>query len=192
MLVSDLRLVLDEFKLTQVELAKLVGVTPRAVNMWMQGDREIPGPVEAYVRLFILLPAQIRDGERARAAGKEKIMKEGFYRIQFQTAGEPSSWGVGTLVFDGGKIFGVDEGGAKYDGEYVRSANLEMVDVTLKVAFPPNAMSIFGIVHPYEWSIEVRTQLDPKKDGGLIVATTNVGPQVLANYEFVRSMPEAA
>jgi hypothetical protein len=192
MLVNDLKLVLDEFELTQVELAKLVSVTPRAVNMWMQGDREIPGPVEAYIRLFSMLPAAARATERARAAGKEKIMREGMYQIQFHTAGDPLNWGVGTLVFDGGKIYGIDAGEAKYDGDYQLSQNSALVDVKLKVTFPPNGMSIFGIAHPFEWAIEVRTQLDPKKDSGPLTATTNLGHQVQASYSFVRSMPEAA
>ena len=192
MLSRELRLALDEFDLSQVELARLVGVTPRAVNMWMQGDREIPGPVEAYIKLFSILPAAMRADERARAAGKEKTMREGMYQIHFHTAGDPQNWGVGTLVFDGGKVYGIDAGGAKYDGEYQLSENSGLVDVNLKVVFPPHGMSIFGIEHPYEWAIEVRTQLDPKKDSGPLIATTSLGHQVQASYLFVRSMPEAA
>jgi predicted transcriptional regulator len=192
MFASDLRSALDEFELSQVELARLVGVTPRAVNMWLQGDREIPGPVEAYMRLFSMLPVAMRTFERAKAAGKEKIMREGMYQIQFQSAGDPKNWSVGTLVFDGGKIFGIDAGEAKYDGEYQLAENSELVDVRLKVTFPPHGMSIFGIAHPFEWAIEVRTQLDPKKNSGPILASTNLGHQVEATYSFVRPLPEAA
>lgn len=192
MLSNDLKSILNEFDLTQVELARLVGVTPRAVNMWMQGDREIPGPVEAYLRLFTSLPVAMRASERAKAAGKEKAMREGMYEIRFHTAGDPQSWGVGTLIFDGGRIYGIDAGGAKYDGEYQLSADPGTADVFLKVTFPPNAISIFGIAHPHEWSIEVRTQLDRKKDSGLLTASTNLGRKVQANYSFVRSLPEAA
>ena len=192
MLTIDLKLILDEFGLTQVELARLVGVTPRAVNMWMQGDREIPGPVEAYLRLFTVLPTAMRASERAKAAGKEKPMREGMYQIQFHTAADPQSWGVGTLVFDSGIVYGIDAGGAKYDGEFQLSESTGLVDVRLKVTFPPDGMSIFGIAHPYEWAIEVHTELDPKKDRGPLTATTNLGHQVKAAYSFVRSLPEAA
>ena len=53
---SDLRSYLEEFGLSQADLARLVSVTPRAVSLWMKGDREVPGAVEAYVRLLATLP----------------------------------------------------------------------------------------------------------------------------------------
>lgn len=39
--------------LRQSELAFLLGVTPRAVNLWATGKHAVPNPVEAYLRLFI-------------------------------------------------------------------------------------------------------------------------------------------
>jgi DNA-binding transcriptional regulator YiaG len=43
---------LGYFRLSQAQLARILGVTPRAVNMWCAGDRKVPGTVRAYLRLF--------------------------------------------------------------------------------------------------------------------------------------------
>jgi hypothetical protein len=119
-------------------------------------------------------------------------MKEGMYQIQFNTLGDPSNWGVGTLIFDSGRIFGIDAGGAKYDGDYQPSQTPGIVSVKLKVTFPAHGMSIFGIAHPHEWAIEVHTQMDANKESGPLVAITNLGHKVEARYAFVRALPEAA
>jgi transcriptional regulator with XRE-family HTH domain len=190
MLARDLRNKLAEFELSQVEFARLVGVTPRTVNMWLQGDREIPGPIEAYVRLFELVPISALADEIAKARGKDLVMKEGMYQIQFHADNDPGKWGVGSLIFESGRIYGADAGGAKYDGEYETSPNPELVDVKIRVTFPANGMSIFGIANPYEWSLGIRTQLDRRKDSGIVQVQTDVGP-AFANYLFVRSIPEA-
>ncbi len=191
MFSRDLKNKLVDFELSQVEFARLIGVTPRTVNMWLQGDREIPGPIEAYVRLFELVPISALADEIARARGKELVMKEGMYQIQFHAGNDPNNWGIGSLIFEGGRIYGADAGSAKYDGVYTTSSNPEIVDVVMKVTFPSNGMSIFGIVHPYEWSIGVRTQLDRRKDSGTVTVQTDVGPAD-ASYLFVRSIPEAS
>lgn len=189
---NELRVILGSYELSQVMFAKLVGVTSRAVNMWVQGEREIPGPVESYLRLFQMLPSSLRQAEIEKAIGKEFSMREGMYQIQFHTSGDPRNWGVGTLIFGGGIIYGVDAGGAKYDGTYAPTLVDGLVDVNVKVTFPPNGMSIFGIEHPYEWSIEVATQLDSKKENGQMNVSTNVGANVTASYQYLRSIPEAA
>ncbi len=189
---TELRAILVSSDVSQVTFAKLVGVTARAVNMWVRGEREVPGPVEAYLRLFQMLPISLRQAEIEKAIGKDSSMREGMYQIQFHTSGDPRNWGVGTLVFGGGVIYGVDAGGAKYDGTYSPTGVDGIVDAKVKVTFPPNGMSIFGIMHPYEWSIEIGTQLDSRKEGGQLNISTNVGTNVTASYQYLRSIPEAA
>lgn len=54
-----------EIGLTKAELAQLVGVTPRAVNMWCRGDREMPGPLISYLRLLRSLPKNLQAKELA-------------------------------------------------------------------------------------------------------------------------------
>jgi transcriptional regulator with XRE-family HTH domain len=189
MLSSNLRLILGELGLAQTELARLIGVTPRAVSLWLKGDREIPGPVEAYLNLLAKLPIGIRQTELARIAGRSTPMREGMYGIEFNFQ---DRIGHGTLVFEGGRIYGADVGAARYDGDYAFNEGSGMVDVNLKVTFPPNGMSVFGIAHPYEWAIEVRTVIDPSKDAAPIKVTTNLGRGVDAQYHFLRDLPDAA
>jgi transcriptional regulator with XRE-family HTH domain len=193
MTYSELKLLLLDLELSQVEFAKLVGVTPRAVNMWVQGEREIPGPVESYLRIFRMLNSSQRFAEKERVAGKEKVMREGMYEIQFHTSGNPADWGMAVLIFGGGIVYGADAGGgASYDGTYAPTAEPGIVDVKLKVSFPPNVLSIFGISHPHEWSIEVRTKMDSRNEAGKVFAVTNLGQNVDASYSFIRALPEAA
>jgi hypothetical protein len=190
---GDLKLLLSSLELSQVEFAKLVGVTPRAVNMWVQGEREIPGPVESYLRVFQMLSSSQKFAEKERVAGREKVMREGMYEIQFHTSSNPADWGMATLVFGGGIVYGVDAGGgASYDGTYQPTSEAGIVDVKMKVSFPPNVMSVFGIAYPHEWSIEVRTRLDTRQEAGQVLAKTNLGKDVNASYSFVRALPEAA
>lgn len=189
---NELRLILRSLELSQVTFSRLVGVTTRAVNMWAQGEREIPGPVEAYLRTFQLLPTNLKAVELERTIGKEKSMREGMYQIQFHTSSAPENWGIGTLIFGGGIIYGVDAGGAKYDGSYEPTAIEGIVNARVKVTFPPNGMSIFGIAHPYEWSIEVGTQMDSRNETGILSVSTNLGANVTAGYQYLRALPEAA
>jgi DNA-binding transcriptional regulator YiaG len=57
---------LTEYRVRPSELAAMLGVTHRAVNLWMSGEREIPGPVEAYIRLLGASSAQEMAGELYR------------------------------------------------------------------------------------------------------------------------------
>lgn len=54
---------LDKLSLSSPNFSKLVGVTPRAVSLWLSGQREVPGPVHAYVRLLLSLPPHLRRRE---------------------------------------------------------------------------------------------------------------------------------
>lgn len=54
---ADLRAVMGKLRLSTLELARLLGVTQRAVNMWLKADRKLPGPVKAYLRLLMSLPS---------------------------------------------------------------------------------------------------------------------------------------
>jgi len=64
---------LDKFGLSPPSFAKLVGVTPRAVSLWLSGQREVPGPVCAYVRLLLSLPPHLRRREIENTLIERKI-----------------------------------------------------------------------------------------------------------------------
>lgn len=49
---GDLRVELQRHNLSQVEFARLMDVTTRAVLNWTSGRAEVPGPVRGYLRLL--------------------------------------------------------------------------------------------------------------------------------------------
>lgn len=57
MTARQIRKSLKDLGLSQIVFARLMGVTPRAVNLWATGKRHIPGPVIAYLRIFPQLSA---------------------------------------------------------------------------------------------------------------------------------------
>ena len=116
-------------------------------------------------------------------------MRDGMYRVRFQS---PTDSGDGVLVFDAGRVWGTDVGSARYDGEYLVNERTGKADVRLKVTFPANGMSVFGIQNPYEWSIDVTTTLDPQHPRGQLSVQTSLQQSLSAEYEFMRALPEAA
>jgi hypothetical protein len=187
MLSDDLKAILSGVGVTQVEFARLIGVTPRAVSLWMVGDRAIPGPVEAYARLLQALTPPQRQVEIAKLKERRTAMRDGMYGIEFSsTAGH----GVGMLVLDNGRAYGVDAAGAKYDGDYLYDEAKRLAELRLKVTFPPSVQAVFGPSHPYEWSIDLTTNLNPHADSGRLNLTTPLGPRINATYKFLRALPE--
>lgn len=49
---TELRIILEDLGMLQAELARLLGVTPRAVNLWATEKRSVPRAVIAYLGLF--------------------------------------------------------------------------------------------------------------------------------------------
>jgi len=186
---KDLKSFLTEFELTQSDFARLVGVTLRAVALWLAEERTVPMTVDAYVRLFRLLPASLRQIELNRLKQKGTNMRDGMFGITFQ--GEHGR-GMGVLIFDSGRVYGTDEAAVRYDGDYVFDEVTGLVDVKVKVTYPPNVRAVQGISNPYEWSIHVETKFDPRKNSGNLKLTTSLGKPLNAQYVFLRSLPEAA
>jgi hypothetical protein len=188
MMSRDLKLALSELSISQVDLARLVGVTTRAVAMWMAGDREVPGAVVAYIRLLGSLTAAQRQVELARAKDRRTTMRDGMYGVEYGTS---QGSGMACLVLDTGRVYGADPMGGKYDGEYVYDETSGLADLSLKVTMPPNVPSVLGIKNPYEWSIDVRTKLNPKLDRGSLQVATSIGKPIAATYRYLRPLPDA-
>ena len=186
---KDLKSFLTEFELTQSDFARLLGVTLRAVALWLADERTIPMTVNAYVRLFRLLPASLRQIELNRLKQKGTNMRDGMFGITFQ--GQHGR-GMGVLIFDSGRVYGTDEAAVRYDGDYVFDEATGLVDVKVKVTFPPNIKSVQGISNPYEWSIDVTAKFDPKQNSGNLKLMTSLGRPLTAQYVYLRSLPEAA
>lgn len=185
---DDLKSILIELGLAQADFARLVGVTPRAVNLWMADEREIPGPVEGYIRLFKLLPGNLRQVELNRLKKGGSNMRDGMFGISFQGQ---EGVGAGVLIFDNGRVYGTDTVGVRYDGEYTFKEESGLADVKIKVTFPPNVKAVFGISNPYEWAFDVTTTLDPQKNSGMLAVKTSIGRPITAQYVFLRDLPNA-
>src|SRR5262245_47944358 len=110
----NLRQRLASLGLQQADLARLLGVTPRAVALWCAGQRPVPDWCEAYLRVFQALPKDLREMELARLKGM--FLREGLYEVGWRTS---TRMGVGgTVLFDSGQIWGSDRIGATMDGQY--------------------------------------------------------------------------
>jgi hypothetical protein len=185
---DELKATLQEYGISQADLARLLSVTPRAVNLWVNDGRSIPGPAESYLRLFRLLTPAQRQIEINRLKDRGVGMRDGMYGITFQSCQDS---GMGLLVFDAGRVYGCDSAAARYDGEYTFHENTGLAEVIVKVTFPPNVLSVFGLCNPYEWSIDVSTSLDPKQSVGDVQVRTSLGQPINAQYKFLRPLPEA-
>jgi hypothetical protein len=189
MQATELKSLVVELGLTQADFARLVGVTSRAVTLWMTDERTIPGPVEAYLRVFMLLPANLRQIELNRLKQKGTAMRDGMYGISFQ--GRDSA-GMGVLVFENGRVYGSDVAGVRYDGGYIYHEAAKAADVRVKVTFPPNVESVFGVKNPYEWSFDVTTALNPHANSGPLALKTSLGQPINAQFVYLRPLPETA
>ncbi len=189
-MTSDgLKAILVELGITQTDFARLIGVTPRAVALWMSEERTIPGPVIAYVRIMQLLPPNLRQIELNRLKQKGTNMRDGMFGISFQ--GQQGA-GMGVLIFDNGRVYGTDSQGVRYDGEYLFDESSGLADVKVKVTFPPNVRAVFGTTNPYEWAFDITTKFNPKQNSGPLTVRTSLGQPITAQYIFLRSLPEAA
>lgn len=186
---NELKTLLAELSLSQSDFSKLIDVTPRAVTLWMSGERAIPGAAAAYLRAFKLLPLNLRKVELSRLKRRGSGMRDGMFEVHYQTGHDA---GVCVLVFDAGKVYGTDSQRVRYDGEYMFDEATGKTNAKLKVTFPPDVMSVFGISNPYEWAIDVTTSFDPRVDAGALVVTTSLGQPLNARYRFLRALPDAA
>ncbi|WP_256751046.1 DNA-binding transcriptional regulator [Mesorhizobium sp. Mes31] len=184
----ELKETIAELRISQAEFARLVGVTVGAVAQWLSENRSIPGPVEAFVALFMRLPSSIREFELSQLQKGASNMRNGMYLIHFVgSAGD----GYATLTFDDGLVYGFDTGGGQYDGVCTpNTASADVVDIEVKVRMPPNIKSVVGgISNPFEWVLPVKTQLNIRNDRGQISVKTALGPTVQASYTRMRDLP---
>jgi hypothetical protein len=186
---EDLRVFLARTGLSVVDLAKLVDVTPRAVAMWLSGERAIPGPIGAYTRIFSWLPDGARSSELQRLKESEAKMRDGMYGVQYRS-GEGA--GFATVILDSGRVYGADPLGGKYDGYYAYDVATGLATVKLKVTFPPGAPAVFAAAQPLEWSVDIVGVIDPRLDRGHVVFDTPLGRQIEAQYQFLRDLPATA
>lgn len=184
---GELKAALVELALSQSDFSRLLEVTPRAVALWMSGERAVPGAAAAYLRVFKLLPLSLRQIELSRLKQRGTGMRDGMFEVSYQAR---HGKGVCVLVFDAGKVYGSDAERVRYDGEYMFDESTSQTNAKLKVSFPPNVTSVFGISNPYEWALDVTTSFDPRVDSGKLVVTTSLREPLHAEYRFLRALPD--
>ena len=112
-------------------------------------------------------------------------MKDGFYGFEFV---QERNFGFGVLVFNQGRISGVDVGGAWYDGSYALDDDGAVVRVALSITIPADVESIFGVRRSIPWSFDVETGIDPEAESGEIVLRSPVGTCLQARYRYMRGL----
>ncbi|MBY5417662.1 helix-turn-helix domain-containing protein [Rhizobium leguminosarum] len=189
MQANALRDALGQIGLSQVEFARLLDVSVGGVAQWLSGTRPVPGPVEAYVHLFLRLPPSIQVLE-LQLLRRGNAEMNGMYIIEFEGTGGS---GVGTLTFKDGLIYGFDVGGGVYDGKYVPSAVPGVVNVMVSVKMPAGQPSVVGgVVQPFDWTLDVSTEMPVGGREGRLSVSTNLGQGLVANYRRMRELPAAA
>lgn len=168
-------------------LAKLLYVTPRAVNMWCSGDREIPGPATAYLKLLQSLPSALTARELARLNEGNGTMYDGMYLVQYEGH---TGHGSAVLVLMDGVVFGHDIG-VQYDGVYEPSANQSgFLDLRLRLAVPAGVPLVQGVpAQPADYSFEIAVKI-PARGNATLKVETPYGP-VVAQLSFLRPLPSA-
>jgi DNA-binding transcriptional regulator YiaG len=185
---NELKIMLAELEISQADFARLIGVTSRAVALWVGDQRQVAGPAEAYLRVLQLLPQSLRQIEFNRLRQKGTDMRDGMYGISFQ--GQEGA-GMGVMIFDDGRVYGTDTQGVRYDGDYLYDEDSGLAEVKVKVTFPPNVRAAFGISNPYEWAFDITTSFYPKQRSGPIEVCTSIGQPISAQFAFLRPLPEA-
>jgi DNA-binding transcriptional regulator YiaG len=51
---------LTKYKMTSADFGRLVGVSRRAVAMWLDGSRAVPATILAYIDLFEMCPSDVK------------------------------------------------------------------------------------------------------------------------------------
>jgi hypothetical protein len=184
---NQLRKTITALGLSPQVVAALLNVTPRAVSLWLNGDRSVPGPVEAYLNLFARLNPESQKAEIARVSLETRPMQDGMYIIEF--AG-PDGAGAGTLTLENGRVYGFDESRCTYDGTYTYDPTLGVVKVNVEVKMLAGVKSVLGYVQPFDWTLKVSTSFGQDLSKPIVV-NTDLGA-ITAKITFVRSLPVAA
>ncbi len=184
---ADFREALKNLGISQVNLARLVSVTPRAVSLWANGAREVPGPVQAYLRLLASLPKALQAQEMTRLKKEDSIMLDGMYAVNF--AGKFGQ-GNGVIVLSGGIVFGSDTAGVEYDGSYEPSqTHPDGIDIRLNLTVPPGVWLVQGVQgQQVEYRFGIDLTFDPR-ESNTVEVNTPFG-KVLVTIDFLRSIPK--
>lgn len=184
---SEFRSALEQLKVSQADFARLVDVTSRAVNSWATDEQgEVPGPVAAYARLLSALPQEQQFRELSRLKYAEVKMLDGLYKIEYAgTAGT----GLGSLIFNQGRIQGADFGGVQYDGLYSPVPGDNCLNINVRATVPPGVWLVQGVPaqrKPYFFEIKGKIAVQ----GDTVVTVQTRFGSVNVKFEFLRGLDQ--
>lgn len=64
---DEYRGALAKLGLSQQEVGRLLGASPRTARRWATGEAEVPGPVEMHIRMWLDQPGLLDDVRRIAA-----------------------------------------------------------------------------------------------------------------------------
>lgn len=184
---TDLRTLLTELGIGSTAFAQLVGVTSRAVSLWLAGEREVPGPIAAYLNLFASLPKALQAKELARLTQEGTDMYEGMYGVELHGL---HGQGLAAIVLMNGRIFGCDNGGIRYDGTYQPGQQLGSIDAHVRVEIPAGTTVVqTGRPIPTNYGFDLQFTFLAKGTTPLRVQTPLSAQPVAARISFLRPLP---
>jgi transcriptional regulator with XRE-family HTH domain len=181
----ELRPLLEKLRISQADLARLVGVTPRAVNSWATSEQEeVPGPVAAYIQLLVSLPLDYQRRELMRLRPEEIKMMDGMYSVEF--AGRAGA-GYGFIVFNRGRIQGADCTGVQFDGNYFPVAGHNLLNIRVRAVVPAGVWLVQGTpAQPQPYAFSIAGNIAPGNSSEITVQT-DFGP-VNVRFNFMRTL----
>lgn len=143
---QNLKEALDRLGLKQVELARLLDVSPRTVSLWATGDAALPGPVAAYLRVLLMSDRTVIARELKRLPSRSKMLDEGVYGIAYRDPSAETGGGTALAVLRNGKILGADRWGGVFSGSFEFDSVEEKNRVRLSFQVPPEGELVTGYV----------------------------------------------
>ncbi|MDX2258709.1 MAG: hypothetical protein NW205_07285 [Hyphomicrobiaceae bacterium] len=142
---TGLKCSLERIGLRQADFARLIGVSARTVSLWATGEKALPGPVCAYLRLIRDMPPDALARELRRVAGRAKMLDEGLYSLSYGVPGGAKS-DTALAVLRNGKVLGSDRLGGVFSGTYEFDAVEEINRLHVRLKMPPRGTLVTGHV----------------------------------------------
>ena len=193
--MQGLKDTLDRLGLKQVELARLLAVSPRTVSLWATGETALPGPVSAYLRVLALAGPAIVAAEVQRLGWRSKMFDEGIYGVTYRgrarnhSCDQDQPGGEALAVLRNGKILGSDRWGGIFSGSYEFDPVAGLNKVHVRIDVPPDGELITGFAAgPKGATFDIVVSLEratPKAAATVSVA----GEPVDVEFSFLGPLP---